>query len=73
MATTDGRTSRCLRGHGRDIAVRRPSATTSKSSGHDRTTSRVWVPIDPVEPSTATEVVTGCKATASQQPTSGRT
>ncbi len=46
---------------GRSTELCAPSATTRNSSGLRSTTSRVWVPIDPVEPRTATSTKRRCR------------
>ena len=56
MATTLGTQRRaCSIRSSTEVAA--PRATTSKRSGSASTTSRVWVPIDPVDPASATVVV----------------
>ena len=56
MATTRGCT-RCAWAASSSTELPAPNATISKRSGCAATTSSVWVPMDPVEPSTATVVM----------------
>ena len=70
-ATTSGRTLVAWSTSSVEVRPEAPRATTRYRSGSAATTSRVWVPMEPVDPASATVVVIGRRA-AGRRRRSGR-